>query len=993
MGRAGGSRPHDVHNTFHGDAQTVIQAGSIGRVHLYGIPFQLTPLSGWAVVRRCTVVVALVALGGFLLSTGLTATTGRKAPWLVVAGFALLMTAHSVGWVAWQCRQLSRGRHENALRATVNGVLAGLAREQAKQWRDEAIARRIQGPRLLPVLCRTAERYLFDHWSNIRAGERSDEPLSFDGDVTEIDRLYDLVPSGRLVILGEPGAGKSVAALRLGLRLLERRRSADRVPVVLPLASWNPSETGLWRWAAQRLATEHPELSAQTGFGTVLAEEVATPERLLLILEGFDEMPAERRAVALRTLNESLDEHTHLILTSRTEEYRHAVRRTDVLSGAAAVTLQPLTVRELNDYLKTSTRRRRADGTTLWAPVLDRIRDGEDPHARRLRAALSSPLMLGLALAVYGETDADPVELLDTAAFPTRAGIEKHLIAQLVPAVYTAPPDVGKPPRWRPAAAERHLSLLAQDAARHGAPGGELAWWRWYPEEAKAATAVAVTLVYGAAVALTAALPPHGTIRWWGVTLPLWGALALLGVLPLLVAFVDVYATEPAPARLQLRRRLPTIAWRTSGSAAGVCFAWLSHMPTEKDPYPAGFPVPVAIVLGALFVIRAAPSMTTDVASASPRSLLRADRVSTLALSVNYSVTGPRRWCLEAVVLLPIAFFNTWSDHAGAQGSSPAEWATVVAGALVITVLHGITNTAWGRHTAARVVLAATGRLPWRTMAFLEDAHARGVLRQSGGVFQFRHARLQEHLLAEAPPARDGRVRIPLGPRAFRLLGRWPTVVLTGLVLVTGSVAVTQSISRINRPAGPYAAPPPACSLLDRHTVTAALHGAPVRDREARSMGGLYGPGRTGDDVWCSWHTDANRSRLSLASETDAPTPDLSGTQLARRTFMEWTGPYTRTPPGVDPEAIPCDWKHASFTATYDDQKHEAYGHAMLLCQNIVFQADYDSDTAAGASSDATAVLQRLLHLAVQTALRPEDRAPSGARQGIFPPTTHRQGA
>ncbi|MCZ1003340.1 hypothetical protein O1M63_43920 [Streptomyces mirabilis] len=50
--------------------------------------------------------------------------------------------------------------------------------------------------------------------------------------------------------------------------------------------------------------------------------------------------------------------------------------------------------------------------------------------------------MLGLALAVYGDTAADPAELLDTTVFPTRASVEKHLIAQLVPAVYTVPPGV-----------------------------------------------------------------------------------------------------------------------------------------------------------------------------------------------------------------------------------------------------------------------------------------------------------------------------------------------------------------------------------------------------------------------------------------------------------------------------------------------------------------------------------------------------------------------
>ena len=46
----------------------------------------------------------------------------------------------------------------------------------------------------------------------------------------------------------------------------------------------------------------------------------------------------------------------------------------------------------------------------------------------------------------------------------------------------------------------------------------------------------------------------------------------------------------------------------------------------------------------------------------------------------------------------------------------------------------------------ARVWLPVNGRLPWALPGFLEDAYRRGVLRRSGAVYQFRHARLQDHL-------------------------------------------------------------------------------------------------------------------------------------------------------------------------------------------------------------------------------------------------------
>ncbi|MET7916656.1 hypothetical protein ABZU45_12080 [Streptomyces avermitilis] len=58
--------------------------------------------------------------------------------------------------------------------------------------------------------------------------------------------------------------------------------------------------------------------------------------------------------------------------------------------------------------------------------------------------------------------------------------------------------------------------------------------------------------------------------------------------------------------------------------------------------------------------------------------------------------------------------------------------------------------SAYGRLTVARIWLGAAGQLPWRLMAFLHEAHLRGVLRQSGARYEFRHLRLQECLAARA---------------------------------------------------------------------------------------------------------------------------------------------------------------------------------------------------------------------------------------------------
>ena len=71
---------------------------------------------------------------------------------------------------------------------------------------------------------------------------------------------------------------------------------------------------------------------------------------------------------------------------------------------------------------------------------------------------------------------------------------------------------------------------------------------------------------------------------------------------------------------------------------------------------------------------------------------------------------------------------------------------------VLIVLLLGSTSGAWARYLDARLRLAMRGRLPWRTISFLNDAHRRGVLRQTGAVYQFRHIRLQEQLAAGYSP-------------------------------------------------------------------------------------------------------------------------------------------------------------------------------------------------------------------------------------------------
>jgi len=71
--------------------------------------------------------------------------------------------------------------------------------------------------------------------------------------------------------------------------------------------------------------------------------------------------------------------------------------------------------------------------------------------------------------------------------------------------------------------------------------------------------------------------------------------------------------------------------------------------------------------------------------------------------------------------------------------------------ATLVRVVLGQPSWAAQGYGEARIWLFARGQMPWRTLGFLADAHRRGVLRQMGAVYQFRHIRLQERLAVAHP--------------------------------------------------------------------------------------------------------------------------------------------------------------------------------------------------------------------------------------------------
>ncbi|MFH8293036.1 hypothetical protein [Streptomyces sp. NPDC018059] len=111
-----------------------------------------------------------------------------------------------------------------------------------------------------------------------------------------------------------------------------------------------------------------------------------------------------------------------------------------------------------------------------------------------------------------------------------------------------------------------------------------------------------------------------------------------------------------------------------------------------------------------------------------------------------------------------------WPGSEGARVDLSAEnvslfvYVALLIGVLV-TIAIVLFRTASAPWFIARHYYAARRLLPRNLLAFLRDAHEnRGVLRQVGAVYQFRHLHLQHQLGAGRRPAdRSARPAIPRG--------------------------------------------------------------------------------------------------------------------------------------------------------------------------------------------------------------------------------------
>lgn len=723
---------------------------------------------------------ALIRLGplnNFLafIVAAVSAYLGWRAagpPTLTVLACLAAVTAF-VGWV------LSLHQEGKARSASADGTARDLAKLLARQWNTAARQRGLADPSPIPVAWKATARPIAPSDAAVAGAAAVSGPAWESGTADDIAERWRRIPSGRLVILGPPGSGKTSLAVLLVCRLLAGQAptggpaTGGPVPVLLDLAGWNARADRLDTWIARTVAAEYLKGHGKAGPDRVA--ELMEEGRLLPVLDGFDELPATIRAQAFAALNDVFDEPSGaslpLVLTSRIDEYESAVEAAGrPLERAAVVEIAPVTAKEAAAYLPGG----EIAARNRWTPVTEAL--AADPQGT-LATVLSTPLNLYLARTAYDDPASNPAELLDLA---DAASIELDLLSAYVPAVYGRKRSALAAMRLRPyppEEARRWLEHLASHCERFGTR--DLAWWQLHRSVDAVRLHLAALAVAAVATVLVTVLEHVRFGRTDGfpyITFML-SILVLVPSASLVLALAERrrMADLPLVGYVDLTGRLKWMKSWAAVAHGGLVFTfWMVLI--ESWGQVTG--EPTAWDLGPVSEIGIAELRRSFANGGAAASLASVAVAIVLLLVSGRFFRGferlLRRTAREAQVVdqhpTPVQMLKSfhvtvlgytviasaiWSAIALVEPTVPPG-GRAVAVVVAFIEMTGLLWLVYARITGlwsfamACAVLAGSGLGPLRLMRFLDDAARRGVLRQSGPVYQFRHARLQAHLAERA---------------------------------------------------------------------------------------------------------------------------------------------------------------------------------------------------------------------------------------------------
>ena len=180
--------------------------------------------------------------------------------------------------------------------------------------------------------------------SDIKIGLKPSEPIPDDWDILQV---FDEM-QGKLLILGNPGAGKTTIILELARGLISRAEydATLPIPVLFNLSNLKDNQQSIYDWLIVELKSR-PFCHVSEKISQKLFQE----KRLIPLLDGLDELRPEFQEPCVEAINHFISNEyssQYLVVCSRREEYTNYVAQ---LQLYGAIYLQDLNDEQVRAYL------------------------------------------------------------------------------------------------------------------------------------------------------------------------------------------------------------------------------------------------------------------------------------------------------------------------------------------------------------------------------------------------------------------------------------------------------------------------------------------------------------------------------------------------------------------------------------------------------------------------------------------------------------------